>query len=99
VINTTAIIPIPPITIKSVGCNPPKTLVPSGRLEGCVLVDWVRDDACTDVMFAAEVIETKVEALLIEVAEVLMVVSWLVAAARVMGTMSPELQAAPFQAL
>jgi hypothetical protein len=50
-------------------------------------------------MFVPKVTDTKVEVLLIEVTGVLMVVSWFVAAAKVIGTMSPELQDAPFQAL
>jgi hypothetical protein len=75
-------------------------LLPPDRLEVCALTNWVSDGVCMDVMLADdEVTDVEAEALLSVEVTVLMVVSWLVVAAKVKGTTSPELQAAPFQAL
>ena len=80
-------------------CSPPRKY-PLGRLEVCALDGWTSDGVCIDaIVVAEEMIEVKAEALLSVEATVLMVVSWFVVAARAIGTISPELQAAPFQAL
>jgi hypothetical protein len=90
---------MPPKTRKSVGWSLPRTWLPPDRLDVCRLTGWLSDAACVDVMLAdEEAIDAEAEVLLSVEVAVLMVVGWLVAA-KVMGTMSPELQATPFQAL